>query len=558
MSNTIQLSVAKVSALELIAELQKEIDEFRKENGNLRKQVDVLTNTNEQLKEENQTLTDVITVLKRLNLRPQIAPSILEGNHPSPDNPKGGGEGVGKPKRGKHPRKNKKKLLHIHQEQIIQPIFIPEGAEFKGYKDFDVQDIVICLRNTRFKLARYQLADGTYISGELPQGVHGHYGSEMITYILNDYYGCNVTEGSLLGKLHQLGILISSGQLSNILTKNKNLFHVEKQELQPAGIKACNQILTDDTGGRHKGTNQYTNVIGNEWFSVFNTTDSKSRVNFLRLLQGGKHEYLINEDTLAYLEQANASSYLPGYISLSLGEGFTTQEMWQAFLTRRNITKETEIRLVTEAALFASIFKNGVPRDLNIHADDAGQFEIYLMYLSLCWIHEERHYRKIIPVDEQARLDLEQVRNKIWLIYGALKAYQKNPNESDKAVIEKQFDDLFLKLETSSPTLNHRLRLTHAKKQKLLRVLDKPDTPLHNNRSELDARSVVRRRKISGGTRSDEGRDCRDTFLSLKQTCLKLGINFRTFLKDRVSELYEIPKLADVIRQRSSISAEPI
>jgi hypothetical protein len=93
--------------------------------------------------------------------------------------------------------------------------------------------------------------------------------------------------------------------------------------------------------------------------------------------------------------------------------------------------------------------------------------------------------------------------------------------------------------------------MTYAKKQELLRVLERPDTPLHNNSSESDARAFVTKRKVSGGTRSDEGRDARDTFLSLKQTCLKLGINFIGYLKDRVSGLYEIPRLGEIIRQRS-------
>ena len=53
------------------------------------------------------------------------------------------------------------------------------------------------------------------------------------------------------------------------------------------------------------------------------------------------------------------------------------------------------------------------------------------------------------------------------------------------------------------------------KKQELLRVLERPDTPLNNNPSETDARAAVTKRKVSGGTRSDEGKDAGDTFLSL-------------------------------------------
>lgn len=514
--------------------------------------VDELTNELALLKEENYILKDEIAVLKGQKPRPKIPPSSLEGPK-SKDNNQNKNP---KMSRGKHPRKKKKTFLEIHQEQIVQPSTIPEGAIFKGYKPYDVQDILFKSSNTRFLLARWQLPDGTYISGDLPKGIHGHYGPELIAYILNDYYACRVTEPLLLEKLRQRGVWISEGQLNNILIQGKEAFHQEKNELLYAGVEAHNQVQTDDTGARHKGQNQYTNVIGNEWFTVFTTTDSKSRSNFFRMLQNGKHEYLINEDAIAYLMGVDAPSYLPGYLSLSQGNKFTTEAAWKEFLTSRNIMKEAEVRLVTEAVLFASVIENGIPRDLGVHGDDAGQFDAFVR--SLCWIHEERHYRKIIPSNEQARTDLEQVRDRIWAIYRDLKAYRQAPNKLAKQAIGKEFEDLFLNLKTCSPTLNQRLRMTYGKRMELLRVLQRPDTPLHNNSSETDARSAVTKRKVSGGTRSDEGKVARDTFLSLKQTCLKLGINFIAFLNDRVCDLYEIPRLGEIIRQRSQSPPKPV
>ena len=549
---SIQVATERITSEELIKRLQQQLEEEhekcelqREAIVQLKAQLDEAVNLIALFKEEIQHLKDEIAVLKGQKPQPKIPPSILEG-------PKSGGQeegGKAKIPRGKHPRRKKKVSLKIHQEQIVQPQSIPEGATFKGYKSYDVQDLICKSDNTRFLIARWKLPDGTYICGKLPKGIHGHYGAELIAYILNDYYACRVTEPLLLEKLHQQGILISEGQLNNILIHRKESFHEEKDELQLAGIKAHNQIQTDDCGARHKGKNQYTNVIGNEWFTVFNTTDSKSRVNFFRLLQGGKHEYVINEDTIAYLKSINAPGYLPGYISLSKGDNFSSLEAWQAFLEKRNITKQVEIRLVTEAALSASIIENGMPRDLGVHGDDAGQFDAFIR--SLCWIHEERHYRKIIPVDEQARVALDQVRNEIWKFYRDLKSYQQAPNDVAKKALEKQFDALFLSLETSSATLNKRLRMTYKKKQELLRVLERPDTPLHNNSSETDARSAVTKRKVSGGTRSNKGRDARDTFLSLKQTCRKLGVNFILFLKDRLYGIFDIPRLADMILQQS-------
>ena len=85
-------------------------------------------------------------------------------------------------------------------------------------------------------------------------------------------------------------------------------------------------------------------------------------------------------------------------------------------------------------------------------------------------------------------------------------------------------------------------------------VLEHPAIPLHNNLSENDIRQYVKKRKISAGTRSDAGRRCRDTFLSLKTTCRKLGVTFWRYLRDRIRRLNEIPSLADLIRRKA---AEP-
>jgi hypothetical protein len=92
----------------------------------------------------------------------------------------------------------------------------------------------------------------------------------------------------------------------------------------------------------------------------------------------------------------------------------------------------------------------------------------------------------------------------------------------------------------------------HANKDELLRVLERPEIPLHTNGSENDVRCLVTRRKISAGTRSDIGRDCRDGFLGLMKTCKKLGISFWNYLGSRfgVENGEPVPDLADVVRAR--------
>ena len=75
---------------------------------------------------------------------------------------------------------------------------------------------------------------------------------------------------------------------------------------------------------------------------------------------------------------------------------------------------------------------------------------------------------------------------------------------------------------------------------------------LHNNASESDIREYVTRRKISGTTRSEAGRQARDTLVGLKKTCRKLGLSFWQYLLSRVHGDDRIPPLPEVIRAKAS------
>ena len=135
----------------------------------------------------------------------------------------------------------------------------------------------------------------------------------------------------------------------------------------------------------------------------------------------------------------------------------------------------------------------------------------------MCWVHAERLINKLITFTEAQRLAVETVQDQLWQLYQDLKAYKNLTSEQQqqqKAALEARFDQIFTKT-TSFETLNQVLRRLYQRKAELLKVLSRPELPLHNNVSEQDKREFVTKRKISGGTRSDCGRRCRDTFASL-------------------------------------------
>jgi hypothetical protein len=170
-------------------------------------------------------------------------------------------------------------------------------------------------------------------------------------------------------------------------------------------------------------------------------------------------------------------------------------------------------------------------------------------------VHGERKIDRLIPLVKRHRDAKERAQHTFWEIYKRLGAYRQSPGETEKRAIESQFDEL-CENKTGYPDLNEALQLLHAKKSEFLAVLEYPHLPLHNNLSENDIREYARLRKISGGTRSDTGRRCRDTFMSLKKTCRKLGVSFQSYLRDRIRGSGEIPQLSQLMR--STATTAPI
>jgi len=172
-------------------------------------------------------------------------------------------------------------------------------------------------------------------------------------------------------------------------------------------------------------------------------------------------------------------------------------------------------------------------------------------------VHAERLIHKLIPLNERHRQDLERVRGELWALYADLKAYQRAPDPAAVAPLQTRFEAIFTQ-KTAFATLNATLQRLYRHQRELLLVLLRPDIPLHTNGSENDIRDYVKWRKISGGTRSDLGRRCRDTFASLKKTCRKLGISFWDYLHDRIHQTGAIPPLPDIVRERTrAASAVP-
>lgn len=497
-------------------------------------------------------LKDEIAVLKGEKKRPKFKPSQMDEKTGKDEK-----DGSGDDSEGKRPgssKRKKTKKLKIQKERIIKPSQeIPEGSRFKGFRDYVVQDLVIQAHNTRYRLERWITPDGQTLIGRLPESVQdSHFGPTLKSYIIYQHHHCQVTQPLLLEQLREWGVDISSGQIDAVLSTHKDTFHAEKDDILRAGLAASGSITVDDTGARHQGKNGYTTQVGNEYFAWFATTDRKSRINFLELLRGGRIDYRIDDDALSFMQAQGLPKDPLIRLQNAPERHFANSKQWHCHLNHLNITNQRHVRIATEGALLSSVLHHGFPRDLAIVSDDAGQFNILLH--GLCWVHAERLIHKLIPLNDNHRQAIELIRGQIWDFYADLKEYKKNPNKDKKACLDARFDEIFT-TQTCFQTLNQALNRLHRNKPELLLVLDRPGIPLHTNGSETDIRDYVKKKKVSGGTRSDLGRRCRDTFASSKKTCRKLGISFWDYILDRISGTNAIPPLPEIIRQKATANA---
>jgi hypothetical protein len=395
-----------VIALHAICTQQQE--QLVKQQEQLVKQQEQLVKQREQihlLKEQVQGLKDEIARLKGHKPKPKIKPSTLE---------QGGGKDAGDDSKRPGSAKRRKDL-EIHETVTVPPAGIPEGSRFKGYEEYTVQDLILKPHNTVYRLEYWLTPDGQRLVGQLPtEAGDGHFGTTLVSFILYQYYHCDVTQPLIWEQLDDLGIDISTGQVNRIITEGKEVFHQEKAEILRVGLEVSPYVHVDDTGARHQGKNGYCTHVGNELFAYFESTGSKSRINFLEVLRGEHQDYVLSDVALDFMRIQKLPQDHLEHLCAHQGHRFESKEVWKELLWFLGITGERHVRIATEGALLGSVLDHGVNPELAIMSDDAGQFNLVLLLHMLCWIHAERLLAKLVGFNDGQREDLELVRGQVW------------------------------------------------------------------------------------------------------------------------------------------------
>jgi hypothetical protein len=507
-----------------------------------------------QSQEENQRLRDEIARLKGEQGKPEV-----KANTPKPPPPSSTDYSSEKERHIPKERAKGSKVdkVHIDREQplSIDRATLPPDAEFKGHEGVTVQDVIFRTDNVLFRKEKYySQAEGKAYLAPLPPGYDGEFGPGIKALTLTLYFGVGTSEPKIAELFRNQGIMISDGQLSNLLIKGKESFHAEKEALLEAGLASSSWQHLDQTGTRVNGVNRHCQIVCNPLYTAYRTTETKDRMSVLDTLRNGRPRlYLLNKEAEGYLARTQMSKVAVNLLKAGMPPDRLVDEPAMKALLAGPLSKlgPQQQRWALDATAVAAYHaETGFPVVRMLLCDGAPQFTWVTEELSLCWVHEGRHYKKLTPWVPLHRQLLEEYLKQFWGYYRELLAYQAAPSPVEAERLSARFDELFGTV-TGYLLLDDRIAKTRDKKGSLLLVLSHPEIPLHNNPAELGARARVRKRDVSFGPRTADGSKAWDTFMSLAETAKKLGISFHDYVHDRISHSNRIPRLNAVIDARA-------
>ena len=504
----------------------------------------------ENLSSENQMLRDENNLLKGEQTKPNI-----RGSKKNDDISSEYERNQRKPQKNRESNSRIDKI-EIHQTETckVDKSTLPEDAVFKGYRSVVIRDIIVKPWNTKYQIELfYSPSEGKTYRGKLPDSVKGEFGAGLISHVITLYHVANTSEPKIHEYLKSIGILISKSKISRIITENNDLFHEEKAEIFQEGLKSTAYQQIDDTSARVNGSNCYTQIICNSYYTAYFTVPNKTRETILDILLCGiEKTYYFNEEAFELMETFNVSKIWIERLSSLKGKIYNKEEMSRKmdYFFPPDRYKTTRMRVLESCSIASYHQMTNIPVVNTLLSDDAPQFQKLTYQHAYCWIHDGRNYKKLRPLVPYYKEKLEAFLDQYWDYYAKLNEFREKPDLEVAKQLSAKFDQLF-STKTGYDQLDGRISKTKEKKAGLLMVLKMPTIPLHNNAAELAARTKVRKRDVSLQTVTEKGTKANDIFMTIIQTANKLGVSSYAYILDRISNKFEMPSLAQLIRKKS-------
>jgi len=347
-------------------------------------------------------------------------------------------------------QQGKRDRIKIDREAVlsVDRSQLPEDAVFKGYQEVVIQDIIIGTDNVLFrKETYYSKSTGHTYMAALPSGYSGQFGPKVRAFVLALYYESGMSEPKILDLLETVGVIISAGELSNLLIKDQDLFHAESGEVVQAGLASSPWQHLDSTGTRVNGHNQHCHVLCNSLYTAYCTLPSKDRMSMLRVLLGGSDPVFRYNNLAAQLMEWLAITDKWRYSLPTLlphDQDLTEKELDEVLdvhLPKLGVNLRKRVKEALAIAAYRT--QNSYPVARLLLCDDASQFNWLTEELALCWIHEYRHYKKLIPHFTHHSALLQAFDKAFWKVYQGLLQYREQPSPAQAAALQAEFDQLF-------------------------------------------------------------------------------------------------------------------
>lgn len=517
-----------------------------------------LEEENARLKAENQQLHDEINRLKGEQGKPDIRGHTRNSRDISSEKERKHRE----PKKEKT-SKAKKHTIIIDRVEVcpVDTTKLPQDAEFKGYESVVIQEIRIHTDNVEYKKeVYYSASEKKCYMGKLPAAITGEFGPGVKSLVCTLKHVANMSEPKIAEFFANFGLSISQATISRILTKEQDAVQQEKADIFRAGLSSTRYQQIDDTVIRVNGQNQYAQIVSNPYYTAYFTVSHKDRLTVLDiLLCGQERTYCFNHEAFALLEEFRVSQAIMGRLRALTDDAMLSDAEMLAVLDTLFPDpaqgKNTRVRILEAGAIASYHQADEIPVVDVLLSDDAPQFKKLTKEQGLCWVHEGRHYKKLLPCVPLHKDELERFLDRFWEYYGKLAEYKEQPTAEQAEALSVEFDELFSTI-TDYTSLAERIEKSRMKKDELLTVLSYPELPLHNNNSELGARVEKRRQDVSLQLKTKEGAEAKDAFQTITQTARKLGVSAYAYIYDRISKNFRLPSLATLIEQRGGPQLE--